>query len=229
MIVHVILLALVIFAVFNGLNRFRTLPAEEKPKHLRRFALYAIIGLVVFMAATGRLHWVGAAVAVAVPFITKLFALGLRFLPVLRWWQQQSKPSVFTTPHIRLIIDTKTGHITGELLSGDFTQQPLEALTEEQLQTQLQQWQQTEPESARLLYAYMQRRFTQNSHQSHDKETANINTREEALNILGLEEGADKKAIIAAHKSLIQKLHPDRGGSHYLAAKVNQAKDFLLK
>ena len=52
--------------------------------------------------------------------------------------------------------------------------------------------------------------------------------RTEALAVLGLGEDADNEAIIAAHRSLIQKLHPDRGGNDYLAAKINQAKDQLL-
>jgi hypothetical protein len=50
----------------------------------------------------------------------------------------------------------------------------------------------------------------------------------EALAVLGLDDGADGKAIRAAHRRLLQLLHPDRGGTNYLAAKVNQAKDALL-
>lgn len=52
-------------------------------------------------------------------------------------------------------------------------------------------------------------------------------TREEALSVLGLEEGASEQDIISAHRKMMQKNHPDRGGSDYLAAKINQAKDIL--
>jgi hypothetical protein len=54
-------------------------------------------------------------------------------------------------------------------------------------------------------------------------------SRAEALEVLGVEEGASREAILVAYRNLIRKVHPDSpGGSNYLASKLNQAKDVLL-
>jgi DnaJ-domain-containing protein 1 len=57
---------------------------------------------------------------------------------------------------------------------------------------------------------------------------ANSMSRSEALKVLGLDEGATEEQIRAAHKRLILQTHPDKGGTNYLAAKINEAKDALL-
>lgn len=78
-----------------------------------------------------------------------------------------------------------------------------------------------------------QQEQTQQQEPAHPAPATSQMSTTEALDILGLEGNVDKGEITAtmvqdAHRRLIQKLHPDRGGNDYLAAKINQARDYLL-
>ena len=87
-------------------------------------------------------------------------------------------------------------------------------------------------ESARLIEAYLDRRFGSEWRSEPAENTASPRretmSRDEAFKILGLKEGATEEEIRNAHRRLMMQIHPDRGGSDYLAAKINQARDILL-
>ena len=90
-----------------------------------------------------------------------------------------------------------------------------------------------DPDSAQLLTNYLDQRFPGGwdgaEADASENEQSSAMTTKEALAVLGLADGASEAEIVAAHRKLMQKMHPDRGGNDYLAAKINEAKDFLLK
>ena len=127
-----------------------------------------------------------------------------------------------------------TGDINGEVLEGQFKGQELNQLSLEELLQLLRECQDDE-ESVALLQAYLDRVYADEWQQQagtygQQQTTSGSGevSREEALQILGLSSDSSEEEIIKAHRLLIQKLHPDRGGSAYLAAKINQAKETLL-
>jgi hypothetical protein len=119
------------------------------------------------------------------------------------------------------------------ILEGSYKDWLLDELDRQQLDELMAFCQQEDADSAQLLASYFEQRFPDDDRQNegHEQSPGGASaglTQAEALSLLGLEEGATREEIIAAHRALIQKLHPDRGGSDYLAAKINEAKDFLL-
>jgi hypothetical protein len=89
----------------------------------------------------------------------------------------------------------------------------------------------SDPDSLRILEAYLDRRLGPNwrdQARAPPESTGTSMGRAEAMAVLGLAEGATDEEIRAAHRRLIQRVHPDVGGSADLAARINRAKDILL-
>ncbi len=141
--------------------------------------------------------------------------------------------SQVTSAYLNMVLDLSSGAMDGEVTAGAARGRRLGQMTLNDLMA-LRREVASDPDSERLLDAYLDRahpdwRETTGAGPSSAPSAAGAMTREEALRILGLKDGATPDDIKAAYRKLMGQLHPDRGGSDYLAAKVNQAKDFLVK
>jgi hypothetical protein len=216
--------------------RVRSMPPHKQRSGYIKFLLGLMIALVVVLTLTGRMHWVGAAITGAFVFLRQILPWIIRALPFLnklREQNTQSGESSIQTNHLSATLDHGSGHIDGEIIEGPHKGWLLSELSIMQLEDLLTHYQTEDEESAELLEAYIDQRRQQADQNTEQQRTANRaasdqSARAEALAILGLDEGSTEEEVVAAHRSLIQKLHPDRGGNDFLAAKINQAKDILL-
>jgi hypothetical protein len=186
----------------------------------------------------GKMHWVGAALTGALVLARQTLPLLIRILPMLGGLRGQNsnaagKQSEVSSRILRMTLDHDSGDLSGVVLEGTYRDWLLEELEREQLDDLMAFCQREDADSAQLLASYLEQRFPDDAgHTEHNSHGGTANaagvTRAEALAVLGLGEGASEEDIVAAHRTLIQKLHPDRGGNDYLAAKINEAKDFLI-
>ncbi len=144
------------------------------------------------------------------------------------------------TQWLRMSLDHDTGILDGTVLQGRFAGRRLAELSLAELAELLTRLRVKDPESATVLETYLERArpdwaasgagaAEEEIREAPPSTAGAAMTREEAYRILGLPRGADEKAIREAHRKLMMKLHPDQGGSTYLAIKINQAKDLLIK
>jgi hypothetical protein len=142
--------------------------------------------------------------------------------------------STVRTEHLEMQLDHATGAMRGRVLKGFFAGRNLESLRPVELAHLWQDCRFVDPQSAQLVEAYLDRihptwrEDMARAEASAPKGADGRMTREEALEILGLAASATEDEIRRAHRELMLKLHPDRGGSTYLAAKINEAKDVAL-
>jgi len=137
---------------------------------------------------------------------------------------------------VEMELDHDTGEMNGTVLAGGFLGRALNDLDEGALKTLHAECRRSDPEGVRLLEAYFDRRLPGwREHAEGDADARpgghakpGAMTEEEAYQILGVEPGAPEEEIRRAHRSLMMKLHPDQGGTTYLAARINEAKTVLL-
>jgi len=227
---------LLLIAVIAGLwywwSYQKNLADDKRKPFLWRSGFWLILALAVYFVVTGRMHWLGAGIAALVPLLRTLFVWGARAGPLLRLFGRfKTTPSQFKTSFLVVTINFANGSVDGEVISGNYEGKRLSELSADELKDLSQQYKQTDRESFILLQAYMIRSGS-SSNQSDNQFKSNSFSdisNDEAYNILGLPTSASEEDIIKAHKRLMQRIHPDRGGSDYLAAKINAAKDQLTK
>jgi len=249
MLLRLIIAIVIIFLLFMILRRFRKNPPKLAAGVLKQAAMYAAIAALIILVVTGRLHWLFAATASLIPLLKKALPL-IRYAPFIRQLLQRLKATSSTsraqsgqtaqieTRFIRLFLNQGNGEINGIVLNGNLKGKQLKQLPLEQLLQLLSEYQQIDIESARLLQVFIEqyhgdswRNNAGYKHAQSNQPPFNDSTMsdKEAYCILGLSQPSNEQEIISAHKKLILKMHPDRGGSSYLASKINQARDQLIK
>ncbi len=228
---------LLLIVALIGLMYFASWLKQATPSQrsyaLRNIAIYGIAGALLILVATGRIHWLFALIGAAAPWLQ-------RAMLAMRAWNSfkafagpaAGRQSSVNTAWLAMTLDHDSGDIDGQVLAGKYQGTLLSALSVEQLLDLLQECGTSDPRSVPLIEAFLDRHhgteWRGGEQQSQSQPAGTQMTEEEALAILGLEQGAHKKDIQAAHRSLMQKMHPDRGGSAYLATRINLARDILL-
>ena len=233
MIVRLLLLLAFIGGLWWFLRWFRRTPSPEVARRLRRGAIYGAIALLLVLAATGRLNWIPAAIGSVVGIAMRFGPALLKLLPLVSGMRGAARPggSVFSTAALRVTTDRGGRLLDGEILAGEEAGRRLSQLGLDELRRLWESWNGRDRESAALLAAWVAQHHGEQwqAHGTPPAGGSSAMSREEALQVLGLEPDADAAQIREAHRRLMQKIHPDRGGSPWLAARLNQARDVLLQ
>jgi hypothetical protein len=232
------------FAILGGVLMLLYLFVNADPARLARNLKWtgiAIAGVaIVLLILLPPAREVGALLlplAMATPLLARLRSILDRYRT-----PAGGQTSTVATAFLRMTLDHDTGRMEGTILRGRFAGMRIDELGPADLLALLRECRAEDEEGARLLEAYLDRRHPDwrdelagtGSGAAGAGGTGGVRpggadmTVEEAHAILGLSAGADAEAIKEAHRRLMVKLHPDHGGSDYLATKINRARDVLL-
>ena len=209
---------------------FRWLSRQPPRVYAQLSWILLSLGLLV-LVLSGRAHWLLALIAVLLPFLRGW--LNSRGATKPNAEPAGGQTSTVHGKYLRMTLDHDSGDINGEVLAGRFKGKSLSQLDLDALLQLLDECRDDE-ESLALLQAYLERahgdswRQAAGAGQQPGASAPGEMSRTEAFEVLGLSPEASESEIIDAHRRLMQKLHPDRGGSAYLAATINLAKDTLL-
>ena len=225
---------LVIVGGFLVWRRWRKLPSSRaKRKFVFQSIVVGLLLLVILLAMTGRIHYLGAVFAVLVVLLKIGLNLLIRWLPLFArlYGANFAKPRSLKTGILEIVINFANGEVSGKVIQGPHAGSALNDLSESQLQEVLSYCQQQDKKSAYLMQMYLARRFQHSSQSGNSSSSAPSGsmTKEEAAEILGVPINADKDEINQAHRRLIGRVHPDKGGNDYLASLLNRARDLLLE
>lgn len=223
------ILGLCLLAGFILLARWFAYAEPRKVISALRWVL-AIVAIIVggYLLWGGRQALAALALPLLIPLLLRSRAIWNRIKAAQGPTPGQS--STVETRFVRMTLDHDTGAMDGDILEGRFRGRRLEQLDLQQLIELWRECQAEDAQSAAVLEAFLDRAHGEGWRRASGAgpDAGGAMTREEALEILGLEPGASREEIHEAHRRLMQKLHPDHGGSNYLAAKINQAKELLL-
>jgi hypothetical protein len=208
---------------------------------LRKGATLASVGLALLMLLRGRFD-------IALPLLGLGFWLGKLATPGRSGFfagagrRRARKVSRVRSAMIEMELDRVTGTMSGTVLAGPDEGAILDQLSEARCLKLYDRCLADDPDGARLLESYLDRRFAgwretadhrtdpgRGQSSAGEPKRAGFMSEDEAHEVLGVSKRATREEITRAHRALMKKLHPDHGGSTDLAARVNEAKDVLLR
>jgi len=209
-------------------------PAATRMQTVTSVLLVVGVLAVLLALLSGRLHPLIAAAGGALLLLRRLFAAK----PVFDQFNTgNGASSKVSTRILDMSLNHDSGDMDGTVREGQFAGRSLTQLSIDELLELLAQCRAEDAQSAAVLEAYLDRvhgdswrdRVGAEPGAQHATAGSASMSAQEARDILGVAGSASRDEIVTAHRKLMLKLHPDRGGSTYLATKVNQAKKLLLK
>ncbi len=213
-----------VFLVVRGLRRANPKKIQGLMVVLTGLVAAAIILFLVTSGRIGNLGWLLFLLPLLLRWRTIKQALGNMGGPT------PGKNSDIETAYLRMTLEHDTGVLRGTVLQGQFEGRLLEEMTVEDIVGLLQECRVNDPQSADVLETYLDRVHGAEWRAGSGGAAAGDGSmsQAQAYEILGLQPGVSDDEIREAHRTLLKANHPDRGGSTWLAAQINRAKDLLL-